>query len=175
MNENEPPFKISNKHSNVQPFPINKQKSNLTYCIIYIIILFSILIAFLINFIFTKNAFSDYKTILLSQESICMNKINILNECLEMKLNLNKCTYENKGVETCYDQIHSINTLCYIYLSELDVCLNSKPNTNNKLLKERCQKQLKEVINCAETYTSIKLDKNMLISNIKQENIELTF
>ena len=103
---------------------ISKYKG-IKYCILYLL-LFSIIISFFVyNFIKTKDAFKDNKYITLSAEKLCSNVIKIFMECYKEKT-LVKCITENKAVEHCYDEAYKMNQICYVYISELELCLRKK-------------------------------------------------
>ena len=144
------------------------------FCFLYLIFLGIIIFLFIINYLKTKNAFDNNNFVNLNPEKICSKGIKIFVDCLKNNKIYDKCVYENKAVEDCYDEIYSMNVLCYIYLSELDFCLNNnnynfeKESQIKNTLKKICGTQMDELIQCSKIYKYIKLDKDKLIDNLKQ-------
>lgn len=132
--------------------------------IIYLFIILSILALFLINYLMTRKAFNENKIIYLSADRICNKTFEAFNICLEGKAGVDKCVYENRAVEDCYDDTIQLNRVCYIYLSELDLCVNKK-KSNNNLIKQ-CKNELNEVLDCGRMFSILKLDNEKLLSNI---------
>ena len=63
-----------------------------------------------------------------------------------------------------------MNRLCYVYLSEVDLCINDNKfgkdvSQLNKTLKGVCGVQMDEVIQCSKIYKYIKLDKDKILEH----------
>ena len=134
---------------------ISKYKG-IKYCILYLL-LFSIIISFFVyNFIKTKDAFKDNKYITLSAEKLCSNVIKIFMECYKEKT-LVKCITENKAVEHCYDEAYKMNQICYVYISELELCLRKNKNQN-----QICENNFYDVIKCASNFRHLNIERDYL-------------
>ena len=138
----------------------NKSNPKIKYCVIYLVTLLLILSFFVINYILTKNNFDNNKYILLLPEKTCVDSLKSLSSCVESSF-YQKCSNENQLVENCYDETNAVNRICYIYLSELNLCLtNNKQKTQ---AKQNCNSQFKEVLECAALFKSLHLDKDKLL------------
>ena len=174
-------MKNNYKHNNNQKysklFSLNYfiEFPKLKFCFIYLLILLIILSLFIVNYFYTINDFEKNNYVNLNPENICIKNIKIFTDCLKKNVKYDKCVYENKAVEDCYDETSSMNRLCYIYLSEVDLCLNNNhynfekdSQQVNKTLKSICGTQMEEVIQCSKIYKYIKLDKDKLLENLKK-------
>ena len=137
-------------------FKIAKYKG-FNYCLLYLIIFLLIIALFVLNYIKTKDAFNDNKYIIVPAEKLCNQTIKIFENCLREKL-LAKCYIENKAVEHCYDESHTFNQMCFVYISELELCLRKNNNDSKK-----CENYIYEVIKCGALYRHLKIEKDYLI------------
>ena len=134
----------------------NSKYKGIKYCLLYLL-LFSIIISFFVfNFLQTKDAFKDNKYITLSEEKLCNNVIKNFAECYKEKA-LAKCQTENKAVEHCYDESYKMNQICYIYISELELCLRKNKNQNQK-----CENNFYDVTKCGSNYRHLNIDRDYL-------------
>ena len=140
-------------------FKIAKYKG-FNYCLLYLIIFLLIISLFILNYIKTKDAFKDNKYIILPAEKLCNTTIKLFEECLREKP-LSKCQIENKAVEHCYDESHTFNQMCFVYISELELCL--RKNINDK---KKCDKFIYEIIKCGSLCRHLKIEKDYLINII---------
>ena len=138
-------------------FKIAKYKG-FNYCLLYLIIFLLIISLFILNYIKTKDAFKDNKYITLPAEKLCNNTIKIFENCLREKKSLQKCYIENKAIEHCYEESYTFNQICFVYISELELCLR-KNNNDNK----QCDKHIYEIIKCGSLYRHLKIEKDYLI------------
>jgi hypothetical protein len=142
----------------------------LKFCFLYLLFLIGIFVIFILNYIYTINAFEKNNFVNLNPEKICLKNINLFTECLKTNLKYDKCVYENKAVEDCYDETSSMNRICYVYLSEVDLCINNNKfgkevSQLNKTLKNICGVQMDEVIQCSKIYKYVKLDKDKILEH----------
>lgn len=131
---------------------------------IYFFLTLGILALFLVNYLKTRNAFNENQIIYLSADRICNKTFEVFNVCLEGKGGVDKCVYENRAVEDCYDDTIQLNRKCYIYLSELYLCVNRNKENNNLL--HQCKGELSEILDCGKLYSVLKLNQEKLLSNI---------
>ena len=134
---------------------ITKYKG-IKYCILYLLLFSTIISFFVYNFIKTKDAFKDNKYITLSAEKLCSNVIKIFMECYKEKT-LVKCITENKAVEHCYDEAYKMNQICYVYISELELCLRKNKNQN-----QICENNIYDVIKCASNFRHLNIERDYL-------------
>ena len=130
------------------------------FCLIYLIIIMSLSTFIVLNYYKTKDAFDKNKYVLLPPEKICKKSLNIFSECLKEKNNCDKCVYENKAVEDCYDEANLMNQLCFIYLSELELCLRTSEKSEKQ--ENNCKMQFTEVIDCSSLYRYLQIDTEYL-------------
>ena len=136
---------------------ISKYKG-IKYCLLYIFLFSSIITFFAFNFIKTKDVFEDNKYIILSAEKLCSNVIKIFAKCYKEKEKvLAKCINENKAVEHCYDEAYKMNQICYVYISELELCLRKNKNQNQK-----CENNFYDVIKCGANYRHLNIERDYL-------------
>ena len=126
------------------------------YCFLYFILFSMIIIAFALNYLNTKDAFKDNKYITLPSEILCNKTIKILEECMKTK-NVLKCQYESKAVEHCYDESYTLNQVCFVYISELELCMRKNNNDNKK-----CGSKINDVIKCSSIYRHLHIEKDYL-------------
>ena len=131
------------------------------YCFLYFIMLSVLISVFTLNYLKTKDAFKDNKYISLSSEILCNKTIKILAECTKTK-SLLKCHYENKAVEYCYDEAHTMNQVCFVYISELELCLRKNNNDNKK-----CGNKINDIIKCSSFYRHLHIEKDYLKNIMK--------
>ena len=127
------------------------------FCLIYLLIFLSLATFIILNYYKTKDVFDKNKYVLLPAEKICNKSLIIFSECIKEKNNCDKCVYENKAVEDCYDEANLMNQLCFIYLSELELCLR-----NSEKQKDNCKMQFNEVIDCSSLYRYLQIDTEYL-------------
>ena len=135
------------------------------FCLIYLLIIMSLSTFIILNYYETKDAFDKNKYVLLPPEKICKKSLNIFSECIKEKNNCDKCVYENKAVEDCYDEANLMNQLCFIYLSELELCLRTSEKQNND-----CKMQFTEVIECSSLYRYLQIDTDYLKEILLENN-----
>lgn len=135
------------------------------FCLLYFVVVVGIFAFFLINYLSTKNAFEENKFILLPPDKLCQKTLKVFSDCLKNKSISDRCFYENKAVEQCYDESNSLNRLCFIYLSELELCLR----TNGKTFVDKCEINFREVVDCGSTYKYLQLDSDYLKKIIMDE------
>lgn len=126
------------------------------YCFLYLLFFSFIIYLFVLNYIKTKDAFKDNKYINLSSEKLCNKTIKTLAECIKEK-NLGKCQMENKALEYCYDEAYNLNQVCFVYISELDLCLR-----NNKNKTQKCENYINEIIRCSSIFRHLQIEKKEL-------------
>ena len=141
--------------------PIPKRKSlllvkmgkykDISFCLFYILLFMIIILYFIINYKKTKDAFKDNKYITIPYEKLCTHKIKELAICYKEKKSVD-CTPEEKLMEACYDQAYEFNTQCYIYISELELCMRKN---NNK----GCSNFVEDIVRCGFSYRLIKVDR----------------
>lgn len=126
------------------------------YCLLYLSIFSLIIALFIFNYIKTKDAFKENKYITLSSEKLCNETISIFENCIKEK-QLSKCQIENRAVEHCYNESYKMNQICFVYISELELCLR-----NNKIQRQKCDDYLNNVIKCGSIFRHLQIDKNYL-------------
>ena len=141
---------------------INEKIKNISFCFFYFIFFSFLMAFFVLNYFYTKNAFDDNKNILIPAEKLCTEKINALAKCFKEKTN-KKCSNEEKYLETCYDQVHSLNQKCYVFISELELCY--RKNNNDKDKNNKCENIEKDLILCGTGY------KYFTIKNINLKDL----
>ena len=141
-------------------FKIAKYKG-FNYCLLYLIIFLLIISLFILNYIKTKDAFKDNKYIILPAEKLCNNTIQLFQNCLKEK-SLQKCYVENKATEHCYDESYTFNQICFVYISELELCLRKNNNDNKK-----CGNKINDIIKCSSFYRHLHIEKDYLKNIMK--------
>ena len=126
------------------------------YCLLYFGIFSLIISLFVFNYIKTKDAFKENRYITLSSEKLCNETIMILVKCIKEK-SLSKCQIENRAVEHCYNESYAMNQICFVYISELELCLR-----NNKLQNQKCNDYFNNVIKCGSIFRHLQIEKNLL-------------
>jgi hypothetical protein len=149
------------------------------YCCIYLVIVSFIFVIFGINLSFTINTFDENRIIQLSPEIICKGLINDWNICLNKNdnntnnqtLEESKCAFQRKHTQKCYDNISNLNKKCFMYLSEIDLCVKNSIDLNIKnksllsdTLIEKCSNYIDDVEKCSNS--SLEIDVHLLISSI---------
>lgn len=142
---------IKNNNSNIK---ISKYRG-FNYCLIYFISFSLIISLIVLNYIKTKDAFKENKYIILPADKLCNKKIEILEECIKDKKELSKCINENREVENCYNDSYTFNKICFVYISDLELCLRKNNHDNNK-----CDKYLNEIIKCTSAFRYLKVEKD---------------
>ena len=149
-----------NKDSQNNNFQKKKEKScnykGINYCLLYLILFFSIISFFVLNYMNTKDAFKENKYITLSSEKLCNTTIKTLELCIKEKT-LAKCQIENKALELCYDEAYNMNQICFVFISELDLCLRKNKNNSNQ-----CDNYFKDVVKCGTIYRHLQINKEYL-------------
>ena len=126
------------------------------YCIIYFIIFSSIVIFFILNYVKTKDVLKENRYINLQAEKLCYSRIKALEDCMKVK-EVTKCQIENRELEHCYDESYTMNQMCFIYISELELCLRKNKNENKK-----CENKINDVVRCGYIYRHLKIEKEYL-------------
>ena len=134
----------------------NSKYKGIQYCLLYLLLFSTTISFFVFNYIQTKDAFKDNKYITLSAEKLCSNVIKNFAECYKEKA-LVKCQTENKAVEHCYDEAYKMNQICYVYISELELCLRKNKNQNQK-----CENNFYDVIKCGANYRHLNIERDYL-------------
>ncbi len=149
----------------------SKIKSNL--CLILIMISATIVIFFLVNLIFTVNAFENNKVITMKAEVICRQFISEHNQCLNKYRNktepaqiIDECLSQNINLQYCYDQVHKYNKKCYVYFSEFERCVrnNEKNNNSKEDLRNICREFTEDIKRCI--YEFLTIDPFILLSDV---------
>jgi hypothetical protein len=128
-------------------------------CIIYILFYICVFLAFFTNYLFTVDAMKENKDFFIIPRQICANKSNLLEDCLKKiksetnNTKISYCESESDNVQKCYDGISEFNRKCYMYLSELSLCVKKASNTNNstEYLKNKCRNIFEDVCFCNTT------------------------
>lgn len=134
---------------------VSKYKG-LNYCLIYFIVFSSIVTFFILNYVKTKDSLKENRYVNLQAEILCNNRIKALRDCMKVK-DLAKCQIENRELEHCYDESNTMNQICFIYISELELCLRKNKKGNKK-----CDNQINDVIRCGSIYRHLKIEKEYL-------------
>lgn len=168
-NQNDSETISSNSGSNInlsQNNPINKGEfiSHSNICWLFLITSFLCVLFLLLNLIFTIDAFSDNRVIIMNAEKICNALIVEHNECLNKfrktsspEETISECLSQSLNLQYCYDQVYYYNKKCYIYLSEFDKCVrdNKKINDSMDYLKMRCRVSIDGIERCTGDYMTI--------------------
>ena len=136
---------------------INKNYLNISYCFIYLLSFLGFIFLFILNYNHTKDAFIENKNIILSPELLCDKVIVLLIECAKVR-NINNCYFENKVVESCYEESRILNQICYIFISELELCMKSSHDNFEKM----CKKHLTDLIRCGAQFKYLQIEKDKL-------------
>ena len=142
-------------------FKILKYKG-FNYCLLYLLIFSFVIFLFIFNYIKTKDVFKDNKFIILPSEKLCNKALKLLEQCLKEKPLL-KCNFENKEVEICYDESYIFNQVCFVYISDFDLCLRKNNNDYKK-----CENYLNEILKCGSFYRHLKVEKDNLIKIVNE-------
>lgn len=133
---------------------ISKYKG-IKYCLLYLLLFSTIISLFVFNYMQTKDAFKYNKYITLSSEKLCSNVIKNFGKCYKEKA-LAKCHSENKAIEQCYDEAYKMNQICYVYISELELCLRKNKN------QKKCENNFYDVIKCGSNYRHLNIERDYL-------------
>jgi len=146
-----------NRNNSLKIKKINlSEYKGIKYCLLYLMIFSFIIYLFILNYLKTNDAFKDNKYIVLSAEKLCNKTIKTLAECIKEKTNA-KCYSENKALEYCYDEVYNMNQVCFVYISELELCLR-KNNNDTK----NCNNNINEVIRCGSIFRHLQIEKDIL-------------
>ena len=129
------------KIKNINKKCLNKGIKDIFNCFIYFVFLVFIFLIFIFNYIHTKNAFDENKNILIPADKLCKSFINKVANCENVKPN--KCINETKALESCYEEVHTFNQRCHIFISELELCYKKNSNKKNK-----CKDLENDLISC---------------------------
>lgn len=142
---------------------------NLKYFLIYIMCFLFFVVVFILDYVWTKNAMNRTKFVSLFPEKMCSRKIENFSHCIADKLNYDKCIVENKALEACYDQTNALNRICYLYLSELSICIEEANLTNkNDKIDKLCKEELNELMLCGSVFKYLELDKDRIIQLLSE-------
>ena len=150
------------KNNNINNISLKIKRSKFSeykgfkYCFLYFLIFSFIIYLFILNYIRTNDAFKDNKYINLSAEILCNKTIKTLADCINEKT-LAKCQMENKALEHCYDEAYNMNQVCFVYISELELCLR-----NNYNKTEKCDNNIYEIIRCGSIFRHLQIEKKYL-------------
>ena len=133
----------------------NDNYKGINYCLIYLLIFISSISFFVWNYTQTKDAFKENKFINLSYEKLCNSTIKTFHKCIADK-SYSKCLREHKALEICYYQAYSMNQNCFVFVSELELCLRKSENNYQK-----CYNHFQDVVKCGSAYKSIDMDKDI--------------
>ena len=148
---------INNNNNNLKQKQSNKIKLNGSiYCLLYLLFLSCISYLFILNYLKTKDAFKDNKYINLSPEILCDKAMKELTDCLKVS-DMIRCQYFNTNLELCYDETFLLNQICFVFISELELCLRKNNNNSNK-----CNDYINAIIRCGNAYKHINLKKDYL-------------
>lgn len=146
-----------NRNNSLKMKKINlSEYKGIKYCLLYLVIFSFIIYLFILNYLKTNDAFKDNKNIVLSAEKLCNKTIKALAECIKEKTNT-KCHSENRALEYCYDEVYTMNQVCFVYISELELCLR-KNNNDTK----NCNSYINEVIRCGSIFRHLQIEKDIL-------------
>lgn len=134
--------------------------NNWKYCMLYSLIFFIGGFIFIMNYFATRNAFKDNKVVYYNRESVCNDRVQELNECLnKYKIRNNnvtstadECAGVSYQVQVCYDEISKFNKKCYIYISEFDKCIRDmkveKIDPPKELISLNCKEFINDIVRC---------------------------
>ena len=165
--QEEIPQNVINNPQNIQQKPpkkiitlkINKHYQNISFCFFYLLSLGGLISLFVLNYTHTKTAFIENKNIILPPQLLCNKVITLLIECAKVR-NINSCYFENKVVENCYEESRIMNQVCYIFISELELCVRK----NHKSYEDQCKKHFRDLVRCGTSFRYLQIEKD----NIKE-------
>lgn len=139
--------------------------NSVKYCILYFFFFVLFIASIILNFFFTRNAFEQNKYITISSEKLCEKSIQKFVECSQNKNRFDKCNFENRAVENCYEQSYTMNIVCFMYISEADLCYRTN---NRKDFLEKCDEKLNDIMRCGNRYKYLNLDIDIIRKLILQ-------
>ena len=163
--QEELPQEITNNPQNIQQktaqkitvLKINKTHQNITFCFIYLLSLGGLISLFVLNYNHTKDAFIENKNIIILPQFLCNKVVTSLIECLKTR-SMTSCYFENKVVESCYEESRILNQICFIFISELELCLRK----NHYSFDEKCQQHYTDLVRCGSSFRYLQIEKDNL-------------